>query len=83
MRANRCDLVKPQFMATAMLLLLGGAAIAGADEAAKELNAPPEGFIALFNGKDFTGWRLNAQGKQVWSIEDGVLTRQVQGLRQR
>ncbi|MFC1597475.1 DUF1080 domain-containing protein, partial [Planctomycetota bacterium] len=56
-----------------------GAAVAGADESAGELNAPPEGFTALFNGKDFTGWRLDDQGKQVWSIEDGVLRGNGQG----
>ena len=49
------------------------------DESAGELNAPPEGFTALFNGKDFTGWRLDDQGKQVWSIEDGVLRGNGQG----
>jgi len=37
------------------------------------LNVPPPGFIALFNGKDFTGWRLSPLARQVWKIEDGVL----------
>ncbi len=39
----------------------------------KQLNVPPEGFTALFNGKDFTGWRLSPKAKKFWSIEDGVL----------
>ena len=37
------------------------------------LNVPPEGFTALFNGKDFTGWRLSPKAKKMWSVEDGVL----------
>ena len=40
---------------------------------AEELPVPPKGFIALFNGKDFTGWRLSPKAKKFWSIEDGVL----------
>ena len=39
----------------------------------KKLNVPPEGFTALFNGKDFTGFRVHPKVKQMWSIEDGVL----------
>jgi len=41
--------------------------------AARPLNVPPEGFTALFNGKDFTGWRFHPKVKAMWSIEDGVL----------
>jgi hypothetical protein len=41
--------------------------------AAKAKNAPPEGFTALFNGKDFTGWRVNPKVKKMWSVEDGAL----------
>ena len=37
------------------------------------LNVPPEGFTALFNGKDLTGWHTPPLVKQYWSIEDGVL----------
>ncbi len=34
----------------------------------------PEGFEALFNGKDLTGWKVNEGGKmEVWGAEDGVL----------
>ena len=39
----------------------------------QKLNVPPEGFTALFNGKDFTGWRLSPKARKMWSIEDGVL----------
>jgi len=39
----------------------------------KKLNVPPEGFTALFNGRDFTGWRVHPKVKEMWSIEDGVL----------
>jgi len=39
----------------------------------KKLNVPPEGFTALFNGKDFTGWRVHPKVKEMWSIADGVL----------
>ena len=38
-----------------------------------KLNVPPEGFTALFNGHDFTGWRAHPKVKEMWSIEDGVL----------
>jgi len=37
------------------------------------LNMPPEGFTALFNGEDFTGWQLSPMAKEAWFIEDGVL----------
>lgn len=32
---------------------------------------PPEGFEAIFNGQDLTGWE---GGKEYWSVEDGALT---------
>ncbi len=38
-----------------------------------KLNVPPSGFAALFNGKDFTGWRVHPKVKEMWSVEDGVL----------
>ncbi|MBL7220962.1 MAG: DUF1080 domain-containing protein [Phycisphaerae bacterium] len=39
----------------------------------KELNVPPEGFTALFNGKDFSGFHMSPRAKAMWTIEDGVL----------
>lgn len=44
-----------------------------ASVATKGLNSPPEGFTALFNGRDFSGWQANPKVKEMWSIEDGVL----------
>jgi len=41
--------------------------------AERQLNMPPKRFTALFNGKDFTGWRMSPKAKRFWSIEDGVL----------
>jgi 3-keto-disaccharide hydrolase len=61
-----------RFLAAAMLLVLGQAAVEGA-ESAKTLNNPPPGFTVLFNGQDFTGWRLSSKAKAMWSIEEGVL----------
>jgi arylsulfatase A len=40
---------------------------------AQALNVPPEGFTALFNGKDLTGWHTPPLVKEYWSVEDGVL----------
>jgi hypothetical protein len=35
---------------------------------------PPEGFTALFNGKDLKGWKVTEGGKKdVWGAEQGVL----------
>ncbi len=39
----------------------------------KKLNVPPEGFTALFNGKDLTGWHTPPLVKEFWFIENGVL----------
>lgn len=36
----------------------------------KQQNVPPEGFRALFNGKDFSGWMGATDG---YAVEDGVL----------
>jgi hypothetical protein len=52
-----------RFVFSLLALALTGVALA--DE-------PPQGFTALFNGKDLTGWK--ATGKMdVWGAENGVL----------
>jgi hypothetical protein len=40
---------------------------------AEQVPVPPEGFTALFNGKDFTDWRMSPKPKEFWSVSDGVL----------
>ena len=64
------------FVALAALFALSATAYA-AD------NAPPEGFTALFNGKDFAGWSAKQGGEETddekakwqqhWKVEDGVI----------
>ncbi len=43
-----------------------------ADQATK-LNVPPEGFTPIFNGKDFSAFRMHPKVKNMWTIENGVL----------
>lgn len=52
--------------------LLAVACGATAAEAPKP-NTPPEGFSALFNGRDLTNWKTNAATLEHWKVEDGVL----------
>jgi hypothetical protein len=35
--------------------------------------APPPGFVSLFNGKDLTGWRVPAGDNGHWRVVDGVI----------
>jgi Domain of Unknown Function (DUF1080) len=58
----------------ALLVALPVASVALADKDAAKDNTPPEGFTALFNGKDLTGWKVNDGGKMsVWGAEKGLL----------
>jgi len=61
----------PQFLAALTI----AAALVGSPAVAKQghLNQPPEGFAALFNGKDFTGWQLSEKNAEHWKVEDGVI----------
>jgi hypothetical protein len=56
----------------ALLLTLGCAFALGPFAAATrgEDNKPPEGFVALFNGKDLTGWKGKTPN---WQVVDGVI----------
>lgn len=36
-------------------------------------NVPPEGFTALFNGTDLTGWRQDRKPPTNWTVEDGMI----------
>lgn len=43
----------------------------------RPLNAPPQGFVALFNGKDLTNWRERKPGH--WTVINGILQYDGQG----
>src|SRR5580704_17603146 len=49
-------LVARAALALAGLLAFASGLIAGDPAAEHPLNVPPEGFVALFNGHDLTGW---------------------------
>ncbi len=48
-------------------LLLVSSLARGAD------NTVPEGFVSLFNGKDFTGWKVPEGDDGHWKVVDGVI----------
>jgi hypothetical protein len=48
-------------------LLAAGLSLPAAD------NSPPEGFTALFNGKDFTGWKVPEGDNGHWKVINGVI----------
>ncbi len=51
------------------LLLLCLAALAPCASAAQV----PPGFVSLFNGRDFTGWRVPEGDGGHWKVVDGVI----------
>ncbi|WP_417392553.1 3-keto-disaccharide hydrolase [Gimesia sp.] len=54
---NRSSFIKQSLSSLLVLCLLGSSAgFAGDKKTAETKNQPPEGFIALFNGKDLSGW---------------------------
>lgn len=53
-------------IATVFALVCSGPVLAG------ENNSPPEGFTALFNGKNLDGWKATGNAK-VWGAENGLL----------
>ncbi len=59
------------------LLCLAGLAVflttGRAADTDPEPNKPPEGFTALFNGKDLTGWKVHGGKKESWDVDKGVL----------
>jgi len=36
-------------------------------------NTPPDGFIALFNGKDFTNWKVPEGDNGHWKVVNGII----------
>ncbi len=54
-----------------MILLACALALIGVDD--KDLNTPPPGFKALFNGKDLTNWDNTGKAEGHWTVRDGIL----------
>src|SRR5215204_6258050 len=64
-RNNMNRLLLPALLALALL--------AAAAPAARAQNDPPPGFQSLFNGKDFTGWKVPEGDNGHWKVVDGVI----------
>jgi hypothetical protein len=60
-----------------MCCAMGLAALAGTVAQAQELTAEEKdaGFVPMFNGKDFTGWRFTGDvtAPDNWKVQDGVI----------
>lgn len=64
----------PLLIVASLLVLLGLVYVAEAAPKPKKLNEPPAGFIALFNGKDLTGWKGLLKGPYDKPAKRGELT---------
>ena len=53
--------------------LMAGPMMAHAQENVRPDNTPPTGFRALFNGQDFTGWKVPEGDNGHWKVVDGVI----------
>ena len=71
--SSRATTARSRFAISACALKDGDEGSKTAEAKLFKLNVPPEGFTALFNGKDFTGLQVHPKVKEMWSIEDGVL----------
>lgn len=55
-------------------LLLGGIAVAASGQGAmKPEELKKQGFESIFNGKDFTGWKVPGGDNGHWNVIDGVI----------
>lgn len=67
-------LLTTQYAADAMACKTGDAhAPTATQEDKPKHNVPPEGFVALFNGKDIDDWQVKG-GKATFQVEDGIIT---------
>ncbi len=60
-------------MRSPMPFMLLGLFTAGLVAAASAADPAPAGFVALFNGRDLTGWSVLGGKKEVWGAENGVI----------
>ncbi len=68
--------VKRIVVAMVLAVMFLGVAICGQGDGAKKQekdNAAPPGFRALFNGRDFSGWKVPEGDNGHWKIIDGVI----------
>jgi Domain of Unknown Function (DUF1080) len=56
-----------QYAAAILLFAFTGAALVSGQEAKQE-----DGFVSMFDGKSFSGWKIN-ESPDSWKIEDGVI----------
>ena len=54
-------------------LFLGGMLLVGPQVGRAAENQAPEGWVSLFNGKDFEGWRVPEGDGGHWKVIDGVI----------
>ena len=54
-------------------LMIGCQAVPSADMGIELDDAAPDGFVSLFNGKDFTGWQVPEGDGGHWQVIDGVI----------
>lgn len=62
------ELMMKTLVRVVLLAVVAGAAARADDKP----GSPPEGYTALFNGKDLTGWKATGRPDQ-WAAEDGVI----------
>jgi hypothetical protein len=60
-------MIRTVLVAFACLTAIATSATSAAD------GAPPEGFVSLFNGKDFAGWKVPEGDNGHWKVVDGVI----------
>jgi len=58
---------------SATLAIFVGVGLATTHPARGADNEAPAGFISLFNGKDFTGWKVPAGDNGHWKVVDGAI----------
>jgi hypothetical protein len=64
----------PPFSGPAVLYLkVASATLVLGKQPAGMANTPPPGFVALFNGQDFTGWKVPVGDNGHWKIVDGAI----------
>jgi hypothetical protein len=70
------DMSKMQHLPTPLLgavILMGHLALIACGATSEQDNKAPEGFRALFNGRDFTGWKVPAGDNGHWKVISGVI----------